>query len=135
MSKKKVGSEKTQFKPGQTGNPNGRPIISPEIKALKTLTVKSYREIIQHVIDGNVEQLKEIVRDNTQPALKVAVAAAVITAIKKGDIATVEKILERVIGKVPDIVQFTGQVGNTDLNAPRDKQKLRALIDKLESEV
>lgn len=123
----------SQFKKGQSGNPGGVP-KDPVKAALKKLTVESYRDIVELTLAGNVDQLGEIVKDKTQPALKVAIAAAILTAIRKGDVQTVEKLLERVIGKVPEVVRVTGAVANTDLNSSEDKKKVRDLVAKFSSE-
>lgn len=130
-------SPKTRIKKGEIRNPTGKGGLTPIKREVRKLTVEAYREIIDLVITNDIDQLQEIIRDKSQPALKVAIAACFATAIKKGDIATVERIIERIIGKVPDVVRVhqTGAIGTTKLDSKDDKQKVRAILAKLESDV
>lgn len=127
-------SPKTRFKKGQITNPNGQ---SGGLRSeLKKLTLDTYRDIIQMVVTGDVEALQQIIKDPKQPAIKVAVATSFAIAMKKGDFETVELILSRLIGKVPDVIRVhnTGSIATTELNKKDDKERVRGIIAKLESE-
>lgn len=120
----------SQFKPGKSGNPEGARKHNPIAKALKNLTIQSYREVIEAVCTGNVAFLQDMVNDPKTSALQVGVAAAVIKAIKVGDYATIERIAERIVGKIPDELNLNST--NTNLNsAPIDPVLLKEARAKL----
>lgn len=124
-----------QFKPGQSGNPKGRPPLSPIQRALKNLTIESYREVIEAVCTGNIDNLKQMVEDPKTSALQVGVARAFMKAIQAGDYAVIERIAERIVGKIPDELKVSSSNINANLNATIDKQKLKAALEQLEKDV
>ncbi len=139
MSKRKLPEKMkaTQFKKGQTGNPNGRPPISPAQRALKNLTVETYRQVIELVLKGNLSELKAMAEHPETPAIQVGVAVSFMKAIKSGDYAIIERIAERIVGKIPDVVHINSQ-NNTNVNAEVkviSREALKAAYHKLEHDV
>lgn len=126
--------KKHQFKPGVSGNPLGRP-LNPIPRALKELTVETYRRVIEAVCTGNLDNLKAMIKDPTVSALQVGVASAFAKALEAGDYATIERIAERIVGKIPDELKVTSQNVNANLNATVDKEKVKAALAALENEV
>lgn len=124
-----------QFKKGQSGNPEGGRVHNPITKALKNLTVETYREVIEAVCTGNVDNLRRMIEDPKTSALQVGVATAFAKALKAGDYATIERIAERIVGKIPDELKVSSSNVNANLNATIDKEKLKAALAHLESEV
>lgn len=124
--------EPHQFKPGESGNPHGRPPLNPIQKALRELTIKTYRDVIEAVLVGNIDQLKVFITDPKSPAIKVGVATALLKAIKAGDYTVIERITERIVGKIPDVVKLESR--NTHINKI-DPVKLKAALDQLEEDV
>lgn len=126
---------KHQFKKGApSANPHGR-IINPAIKALKNLTVDSYRKVIETVLTEDIRALKSMAEDETLPAVQVGVARAFLKAIKNGDYGIIERIAERIVGKIPDVVNVNQ---NTNMNATVAQvsdEVLRERIAKLRNEV
>ncbi len=125
------------FRPGVSGNPNGRPIgtVNPIQKALKNLTIESYRECIEAVCTGNLANLKAMVDDPKISALQVGIARAFIKAMQAGDYAVIERIAERIVGKIPDELKVSSQNVNANLNASIDKEKLKAALEHLDKDV
>lgn len=95
------------IKPGQVLNPIGGRAHSPEKKALKKLTTEHLKEVADIILEGNLEKLKALVTDPNTSVLKVWIAKAAATAIQKGDINTLETILNRSIGKVKEKVDLS----------------------------
>jgi hypothetical protein len=121
------------IKPGEVKNPKGRPILSPEIKELRSLTIDVYREVIQIVMTGTLAELKVMAEDPKTAAFKVGIAVCVMKAIKEGDYATIERISERIIGKIPEVVTVTGNF--TREVTEIDPVMLRAAMDRLQRDV
>lgn len=135
MPKTAAHLKKHHFKKGVSGNPEGARIQNPIKRALKNLTLDTYREVIELVLTGNVDSLREMVANPKTPAIQVGVATAFMKAIKNGDYAVIERIAERIVGKIPDELKVTSQNVNANLNAAIDKEKLKAALVKLESDV
>lgn len=101
------------FKPGESGNPNGRPPLSPEVKAIRKITAKSLEEIGDLILDGNRVSLTQIAGSSTESAIRVAYARAALNAMAKGDLTQIEVILNRCVGKPKEKLELSG-----DENAP-----------------
>lgn len=126
--------EQHRFKPGQSGNPAGR-LPNPIPRALKELTVESYRKVIEAVCAGNLDELRRMVKDPKISALQVGVANAFIKALTSGDYATIERIAERIVGKIPDELVVNSKNLNANINASVDKETMKKALAKLELDV
>lgn len=127
----------SQFKPGKSGNPEGGRAHNPALKALRKLTVESYREIIELVLTGNVAAIKKLAEDPKSTGLQVGISVAFLKAIKSGDYNVIERIAERIVGKIPDVVTVNQ---NTNMNVAGsirifDKVALKVAMDELDKEV
>jgi hypothetical protein len=100
---KKTGGRDFNGVPGP-----GRPPIPPEVKALRKLTAERLEEIGDLILDGNRSALGTIAASMTEPAIRVIYAKAALNAMIKGDVAVLELILNRVIGKPKDTLKLTG---------------------------
>lgn len=127
--------KKHAFKKGVSGNPEGGRVHNPAIRALTKLTIETYRECVELVCTGNLTDLKEMAENPKTSALQVGIATAFMKAIKSGDYTVIERIAERIIGKIPDELKVTSQNVNANLNATIDKAKLKAAMDALEKDV
>ncbi len=125
----------SRFKKGKSGNPLGGKLHNPAARALARLTVDTYREVIELVLTCNLAALKQLAEHPDTPAIQVGVAAAFMKAIKSGDYAVIERIAERIVGKIPDELNVNSTNLNANLNAQIDKEKLKAALAKLESDV
>lgn len=128
----------TQFVKGQIANKNGPTPKTPAQKKinadLRNLTLDTYREILHRLLFDTVPGLKELVSDKDTNALTAAVAMCLLMAIKKGDYDTIEKILQRIIGKIPDHLSVVSNITNTVI-CKIDPVKLKEAMDKIESEI
>lgn len=117
--------ERHKFKPGVSGNPSGRPKMDPKERVLKELTVQSFREVIEVVCTGNLAALEAMKDDPNISALQVGIAASLAKAMREGDYATIEKIAERIVGKIPDELNLTSKNLNANFNAGLTKEELK----------
>ena len=90
------------FVKGQVANPLGAGAHNKDVKAIKSLTREQLAEIGSHIVMGNVEKLREIIRDQESSALKVLICSAIIKGIQSGNFMVMDAILNRVVGKVKD---------------------------------
>lgn len=120
------------FKKGQSGNPEGGRIQNPVTRALRKLTIDTYREVIELVLTSNIKALKALIENPTTSAVQVGVATAFLKAIKNGDYAVIERIAERIVGKIPDELNVRSK-SDTTLNL--SKEALKAALKEIEKEL
>ena len=102
MSERPQNRHLKPFKPGQSGNPSGRNKIRDDLKDVKLLSKADVKRLIQKIIDMSPEELLELSNDKTVPALEHMMASVVINAVKQGDQARINFLLEQTIGKVAE---------------------------------
>lgn len=95
----------TRFKPGQSGNPNGRPPVSAEVKRIRKLTNNEIKDVGTLLLEGRESELEEMIKDDETPILKKFMANVCLIGMKSGDEKRLNAILDRIVGKVKDVVQ------------------------------
>ena len=100
------------FKPGETGNPNGAPKIPEEIKEARRLNKLQVEEILNKFLDWPLQDLVNFTANKNSPVLEVLVARILLEGIKKGDQFRLEFIFQRLVGKVKDEIDMnhTGEI-------------------------
>lgn len=124
-----------RFKAGNKSNPLGAKAHNKAVLAARRLTVDTYREVIELVLQGNLADLKEMAENPNTPALQVGVAVAFMKAIKTGDYNVIERIAERIVGKIPDQLNVTSNNNSTLHVGMIDQTKLKAALIALEHNV
>lgn len=127
-------AKKHMFKPGQSGNPAGRP-PNPIPDALKKLTKQSLRRTIRIIVKGNIDNVKAILKNPKSSALEVLVAASWLKAIERGDYSAAEHIIQRVIGKIPDRLVVESNNVNHNLSGEVNEKKVREALERIEKEI
>lgn len=95
------------FKPGQSGNPNGRPKRIYTILKESGYTRDDIREAFTEIGWQNLDDLKEIIEDPNKPVILKVIAKAFIRGAEKGDFRYVSEIIQQAIGKPKDTVDLT----------------------------
>ncbi len=98
-----------RFQPGQSGNPKGGAAHNADMKRLRILTKGEVAEIGTMILEGNREALQAIAQDNSASALKIWFASVAVKAINKGDMHALDIMLNRIIGKVKEEIDFTNK--------------------------
>lgn len=85
------------FKPGQSGNPNGRP---PKPKELDDCTPMEIKLLIWRFWKTKRADLEAIVENAETPAGEAYMANVMLKGIKDGDPVRLDYLLNRLIGRV-----------------------------------
>lgn len=100
--------KKTGGKNFEPGNKMGLGAVAhnPEIKKLRNLTHQEITEIGSLLFDSSQDELREIRDGNV--ALRSWFAAIILDGIKHSSMGTLNALLDRVVGKVPDNLNLSG---------------------------
>lgn len=98
---------KSAFKPGESGNPSGRPALSQIEKDTKRMTRDQYASIQQVVMTKTKEELIEIVARGL-PFEEELFILHVLELGEKPNMIAYDKYLDRRIGKVKEEIDVRG---------------------------
>ncbi len=104
---KKVPEGK-RFKRGESGNPDGRPPLPPEIKQARALTTLELQRALNELIHCSREELKAKVSAPNATLLTLTIGSILSQAVQKGDPIRLNFLIERLVGKVKDVVEVKG---------------------------
>lgn len=105
------------FKKGQSGNPKGRPkkyVLSLKKEGYKLTEIN---DTIQQMISLNYEELKAVYQKDEATILEKTIASALKKGLEKGQLESIETLLNRVYGKPKQEMDITTQ--GDKLNEPR----------------
>lgn len=101
------------FKPGQTGNPNGRPRKYVSLLKDQGYKLSEVNDCIQAIMSMTIEELKSVWDNKGATVLEKTIAGAIKKSIEKGSLYSIETLLTRVYGRPTE----TANVNNTgDIN-------------------
>lgn len=89
----------TPWKPGQSGNPSGRPKLPEELRSIRALTQEELQRIISKYGRMPLPELDAIIAAKAGPTLELVVARILQEAFKRGDGQRLEFLLNRALGK------------------------------------
>jgi hypothetical protein len=106
---KKTGGK--DFKPGETGNPNGRPPVPADLREARSLNKVELERILNKYVFLPLAEIKaELERPGT-PALEVIIGKVIAEAIRHGDERRLAFLLERLVGPVKRVHEHSGPDG------------------------
>lgn len=91
---------------GGSGNPAGKPALSPELKAIKELTTDELKRTIAKHFRLEKLELQEIYENPHSIAIDLVLVSAILKAIDTGDIYKAESLFMRCLGKVTDKIEL-----------------------------
>lgn len=89
----------TPFKPGQSGNPNGRPRKFVSLLKDQGYTKSEINDALQAMLAMTLDELQDVFKDPMATILEKTVAHAMVTSLKKGSLYSLETLLSRVYGQ------------------------------------
>lgn len=112
-----------EFKPGQSGNPGGRPPLSDD----ERLAYKNCKKAIAMLGTKTPKEIAEIANDPNALAIDKACAKLLKDYFDKGNSRLIELVFDRLIGKAQQVIEVTGADGAALLNPldslPKDQRK------------
>ena len=90
------------FVKGRAYNPNGSSERVRKLGMIKRLTIDELAEVGTLILRNSREELEELKLDPNTSILQFWIVSMIVTSIKKGDAATFEVLMNRLIGKVPE---------------------------------
>lgn len=99
------------FQKGQSGNPEGGRKHDPELKKLKNLTQAELIEVGTFIVKGKMSELRALMKNPDTSALQAMVAGLAIKTMSKGDPAAFNALMDRLLGKVKEHIQHSGEIG------------------------
>lgn len=112
-NKKSNTSGLRPFKKGQSGNPEGGRLHNPEIKLIKRLSEKELVEVATFILGSKVNQIKARMKHPSTTVLQGMVLGLAVKAMSKGDASSFNALMDRLLGKVKENVNFSGSVGGS----------------------
>lgn len=95
------------FKPGQSGNPSGRPKLPEDIKKSRRMNQIEVARILNRFVNLSLDELKAEMNNPETRAMELMIGKVMIKAMTDGDHTRFNFILDRMIGKVTDKVEHT----------------------------
>lgn len=92
------------FKSGISGNRSGRPKLPEDIRRAQLLTSQDFIRVGNKLLQMSTVDIQKILDNPTANALEAVVAAVIQKAVKAGDSKALDMLLDRLIGKAPDIM-------------------------------
>lgn len=136
-----------QFKPGQSGNPKGRPKSRVPDMLMSALNLKQKKEIQKGLTKEEVDEWEAYImvaptdaiailaQDASIPVYARALARSVLIEIKNGQTKTLDKLRERQFGKEAQKIELTGKDGTPIVQAVRlSEEEAVKLMQKMEQE-
>jgi hypothetical protein len=93
---------------GQVLNPIGAKAHSPIVKAVRTLTKERVAEIIEGILTTDPADAHEM-KGKAKTVMEAWLMAGIQKAVKNGDLVPLNALLDRLIGKVKDQVENSGE--------------------------
>lgn len=91
--------EKHKYKPGESGNPNGRPRKYVSLLKEQGYKISEVNDCIQAMMSMTLEELKEVWDNPKATVLEKTIASAIKKSIERGSLYSIETLLSRVFGK------------------------------------
>jgi hypothetical protein len=97
-----------RFQKGQVANPLGAAAHNPMVKAVRNLTKERVAEIIEDILKTDPANAADM-KGKAKTLMELWLMAGIQKAIRNGDLVPLNALLDRLIGKVKDQVENSGE--------------------------
>jgi len=119
-------------KKGEVRNPEGSRSHNPIIKAFNKLHQEHFRSALSEALLSDPEELDKLAaRVPGNPSIKRLIARALRNAIRNGEYGLLDRMADRLFGKVADVLNVNEQPKKVSV----DKAELAKAVDELENDV
>lgn len=116
---------------GQSGNPKGGSKKRTERAKLTRMTHEQIADIGTALLSGNIDELQAVIKNPKASALQSWTAALVIQSMKKGDSGIYRAILDRIAGKIPEVIQHKEMIPEKVEDIKEEIEKTRQMLERL----
>lgn len=95
------------FVKGQSGNPNGRPALPPELRKKRKLSYADYIDSIQFFATADKAEVEQAVQDESVPFYKHLIAIVLWQAKITGNMTQYFQLIDRLFGKTKESVDVS----------------------------
>lgn len=114
MPNPKPKTPSTIWKKGQTGNTKGSSARARELGAIGRLGHAQVAEIGSLILEGGFDTVDAMAKGKVKcTVLQRWTCALIIKSMIKGDGATYERLMNRIVGRVPEKIELTGKDGES----------------------
>lgn len=99
------GAKRTQFKKGGPGGPGRPPAVLKPL--LKNIAYKDLTDLAAMIVNNDIEVIEDFVKEKKGRGLQFALANAFLRAANSGDIFSLDRFLDRLVGRVPTHLTVT----------------------------
>lgn len=110
---KSTGRDKTKWQKGVSGNPKGD---TAKMKARRSITPETLKQILEEVFTSTKNDILAKLRNPNTPLGEAIIHKAALDALNWGNYDKLERMLERVVGKIPQEVNITSKNVNQNLD-------------------
>lgn len=123
------------WQPGQSGNPSGRPKIPEHLRSIASLSQGEVCKLVSKYARMTRDELQQAIQAPSTPVLEMAIASIFAQSIKQGDYTRLAFLLDRAIGKVPQVILSDEQEQKAALSELPRADLLQIIKSELEKEV
>lgn len=127
-----VPKQLTPWKPGESGNPSGRPKLPPELKAIRCLSHLECSRLISKYARMEYDEILEASENPKLPMIESCFASLFLKGKEKGDWTTISFLLDRACGKLPLILETEEEkAARAELDALTDEELVKFLSSQI----
>lgn len=113
------------WKPGQCGNPGGRPRVPDGLRHIASLSQAEVCKIVSKYARMTRDELQTALTDAKTPMLEITVASIFAQSAKRGDYTRLAFLLDRSIGKTPVAKEDEDTAMRNDLKALSNEELIK----------
>lgn len=122
------------WRPGQSGNPSGKPKLPEELRGIHSLTQLEVNKLVSKYARMTKEEILVVIKDSNTPMLELCIARIYTRASKFGDYSRLAFLMDRALGKIP-VAEDTDEdkEARKEIESLSDQELLRLVVEKLPS--